>query len=133
MTASTKVLLADSDAHLLTSLGIRLEVVGFHVIRVRNPQRVVDRCVCEKPSLLLVDADMPVSPGTSVHEHLGHTCGCSKIPVIYMADRRHLDIERRSLRTHSSTLIYKPVRFNELMRVIWGMLGVNHGLMEEIA
>ncbi len=110
------ILIADDDERLLIALTIRLEALGFQVLKANNGQAALELAQQTPPSLLILDINMPGCDGFSLIEKMDKTSGLGCIPVIYIsgADGEG-ELDSACARLGALVLIRKPFEIEELL------------------
>jgi two-component system, sensor histidine kinase and response regulator len=122
-----KVLIADDNRDLLSSLEIQLLVHGYEVVTCTNADLAVAYAQKHQPDVMLVDIWMDAENrmivnmagnGFGVLERIKKLPEISGIPVVYItgADSRQLDLRAQQLGAYG--LIHKPIIFGELLKTI---------------
>ena len=79
-----KVLVIDDDREFLAEFKESLDLNGFDVVTLSDPEFFADAATKHKPDVILLDLKMPKKNGFQVAEELRHFSELSKIPVIAM-------------------------------------------------
>lgn len=80
-----KILVAEDEKPLLTSLTNKLKKAGYKVITAVNGEEVLEKFQKENPDLLLLDLVMPKKNGFDVLKEIKYKIK-SKIPIIVMSN-----------------------------------------------
>lgn len=81
-----KVLIVDDSPVVLEGTAMILEEAGFEVVTLDNPLSVAHAVRKEKPSLLLIDINMPTLNGATVVKILGQQEATNRTKVILYSD-----------------------------------------------
>jgi CheY-like chemotaxis protein len=121
---SRTILIADDDLLVLKVLALKLSSLGFQVIKVAEPGRVVREVAERKPDVVLLDINLGLGAGHTTVEWdgikildwLARMEGATTIPVIIItADPRE---ETKRLCHRAAAYFTKPVNFERLLREI---------------
>jgi CheY-like chemotaxis protein len=123
----TKVLVADDNAELLSSLEIQLLVHGYDVVICSNADLAVAYAQKHGPDVMIVDIWMDTDRrlvlskagnGLGVLERITEFPQTKGIPVIHITggDSPQLDLRAKVLGAYG--LIRKPIDFNALIKMI---------------
>ena len=113
--AGAKILVADDDAALTSTLTWILREHGHHVVAVPNGEGLLDRMLVEKPDLVLLDIMMPKVDGLQLLERIRAEPGWRDLPVLMVSSMPPEDGTVRSLEIGASDFIPKPFRMKELL------------------
>lgn len=118
-----RVLVIDDDETFRTTIKDLLESLGFTVSVLGNPVKALELFTREKDSfdVVLLDYYMPQLDGAKTYEWIRKLAPNAKVVICSGADELRL----RQLRTQYqiSTYIRKPFRTEELVKVIYQVLG----------
>lgn len=115
---SHKILIADDDKALLTSLSVRLQAEGYEVVCVQDSYQAVEQTLKQWPDLLVLDINMPAGDGFSVQNRVDRGSPLHSIPVIYLTgdqSSRAIDIARAQ---QAFAVVYKPFDTQQLLKTI---------------
>ena len=121
-----KILIADDDINLLTSLSIRLEAAGYEVCAVQDSYHALAQARNFQPDVLILDINMPAGNGFTVQDRLAHLNPVSHIPVIYLTGERSERVANLARVKHAFKLLYKPVETADLLAVIEDAISARH-------
>ena len=79
-----KILLVDIDAEVTNHLGSKLREAGFQVIVARDATSAMAQAIAKKPSLIVLDLDLPQIPGFEVCRRLQAEISTRHIPFIIL-------------------------------------------------
>ncbi|MFG0242478.1 MAG: PleD family two-component system response regulator [Phycisphaerales bacterium JB054] len=113
-----KVLIADDDVVLLTSLSIRLKSEGYEVFCVQDSYQAVDQSGKIKPDVLVLDINMPAGDGFTVQERLHKMSALQNIPVIYLTGERSDRVATMAKTQGAFALLFKPCETQDLLDAI---------------
>ena len=91
----TLILVADDDEDILNLVCLRLEQVGYEDAKARNGADAVRMASEQKPSLCVLDVQMPEMTGYEAVQRLRADDGTSDVPIILLtASVQETDIKR---------------------------------------
>ena len=111
----TKVLIADDDKNLLTSLAIRLKAEGFDVLSAQDAYMAVAQCKKEHPDVLVLDINMPAGDGFSVQSRVDRMNHDRALPVIYLTGERSERVVQLAKARNAYAIVFKPFETSELV------------------
>jgi two-component system cell cycle response regulator len=113
--AGAKILVADDDAALMSTLTWILREHGHHVVPVPNGEGLLERMHAEKPDLVLLDIMMPKVDGLQLLERIRAEPGWRDLPVLMVSSMPPEEGTVKSLQIGASDFIPKPFRMKELL------------------
>jgi len=113
-----KILIADDDRALLTSLSIRLKAEGYEVLCVQDSYSALAQARKEWPHLLILDINMPAGDGFTVHDRVNKVDHLNGIPVIYLTGERSDRVVKLAKTHQAFALIFKPFETKELLSAV---------------
>ncbi|MFH0799825.1 MAG: response regulator [Pseudomonadota bacterium] len=109
------------------------------IIRVHNGQELIDYLLgngsaadsptAPRPDLILLDLDMPVKDGREALREIKTNDCLKKIPIVILTASRSEEDIVRSYEQGASSVIRKPLRYSELVRVIRGLIAYWFGIV----
>jgi CheY-like chemotaxis protein len=114
--AVIKILLVDDSQTTLMTERTVLERGGYDVITARTAEEGLEKARREQPALLLLDADMPRTPGLELCRRLGSDPRTAAIPVVLMVPPT-IPAPPEAQRTWCAVL-GKPVLEPELLQAV---------------
>jgi len=115
---ATKILIADDDRDLLTSLSVRLEAEGYEVVCVQDSYQAVEQARKACPDALILDINMPAGDGFSVQDRVNKMTDLNGIPVIYLTGERSVRVTELAKAHHAFALIFKPFETKDLLSAV---------------
>ena len=115
VTAGAKVLVADDDAALVSTLSWILKDHGLQVVTVPNGENLLERLHEERPDLVLLDIMMPKVDGLQLLERIRAEPQWRDLPVLMVSSMPPEDGTVRSLEIGANDFIPKPFRMKELL------------------
>lgn len=109
------ILIADDDHLHLKCLTHHLEKAGYSVIQATDSFHALRLASQLKPSLIILDINMPAGDGFSVKERLDKQGLIGNTPVIFLTAERSDRVAELAAASEAYALLYKPCHFNELL------------------
>ncbi len=122
---STKILVADDEAHILHVLALKLRNAGYEVVTAMDGEEAIDLCRCEKPDLIITDYQMPFLSGLEFCTKIQELGLASGVPIL-MLTARGFDItsdQRAKAGLHA--VVSKPFSPREIIQKVSELLGVS--------
>ena len=110
-----KVVVADDDAALVSTLSWILKEHGYDVVAVPNGDQLLERLRDESPDLVLLDIMMPKVDGLQLLQRIRAEPGWRDLPVLMVSSMPPEDGTVRSLEIGATDFIPKPFRMRELL------------------
>ena len=110
-----KVVVADDDLALVSTLSWILREHGYEVVAVPNGENLLERLRTESPDLVLLDIMMPKVDGLQLLERIRAEPGWRDLPVLMVSSMPPEDGTVRSLEIGATDFIPKPFRMRELL------------------
>ncbi|MBZ0305930.1 MAG: response regulator [Anaerolineae bacterium] len=115
MNPSTEtILIAEPDENLLLMFKTYFEHEAYRVYVLTQGKEVLDAMLKRRPSILLMETQMPDRSGLSVFEELKTFPRISYTPVIFMAGGTEIVLQNRILEAGAYDFVQKPVDLPEL-------------------
>ncbi len=92
-----KILLADDETNIRTSLADILEKLGYEVIQAANGQEAIEKARRQNPDLVLLDTKMPDMDGFEVCRQIKKIEGLTIKVIIYTGYIEAVDITKARL------------------------------------
>ena len=80
--ASEKIMVVDDHRQYLELVGIHLKSLGWEVIPASNGREALEKARTIRPSLIVLDMEMPEMDGFEVARYLKEDPNCWDIPVL---------------------------------------------------
>lgn len=110
-----KVIAVEDDSDILHLLEYHLERDGFDFIGLRHGDGVVERCLRERPDLVLLDVMLPGASGFDICRALRATSEVAATPVIFLTARTLEEDRVLGLELGANDYIVKPFFVRELL------------------
>ena len=118
-----RVLIADDEPNIVTSLEFLMEQAGLEVRVARNGQEAIELAASFQPDLILLDVMMPVLNGYQVCQRLKSDPKLSQARVL-MLSAKGRDVEvAKGLELGADGYITKPFSTRELVAKVRELLG----------
>jgi signal transduction histidine kinase/uncharacterized protein YqgQ len=101
------VMLVDDEDFLRQAMAAMLEVEGWRVVQAENGQVALEHLTNKKPSLILLDLNMPVMDGFEFLENLQDNEHWRAIPVIILTARRLNPDEQARVNNYVQSIFQK--------------------------
>jgi DNA-binding response OmpR family regulator len=117
------ILVADDDADILNLVSLRLRQVGYEVMQATNGAEAVRLASERRPSLCVLDVQMPEMTGYQATEQLRANDGLEGVPIILLtASVQERDLAR-GYEVGADDVMRKPFNPRELQERIEKLLG----------
>lgn len=108
------LLIVEDDPDTSEMLRVYFEAQGYRVVTAATGQEALDTCRSEPPDLILLDVRLPDIEGFEVGEQLQEDVRTSRLPVIFVTERRGRDDRIVGLKLGAIDYITKPFDVQEL-------------------
>jgi len=108
------LLIVEDDLDTSEMLRVYFEAQGYRVVPAYRGQEALDKCRTEQPDLILLDVRLPDFDGFEVGQHLQEDVRTSRLPVIFVTERRARDDRIAGLKLGAIDYITKPFDVQEL-------------------
>jgi DNA-binding response OmpR family regulator len=108
------LLIVEDDPDTSEMLRVYFEAQGYEVIQAATGQEALDKCQTTLPDLILLDVRLPDFDGFEVGKHLQEDLRTSRLPVIFVTERRERDYRIAGLKLGAIDYITKPFDIQEL-------------------
>lgn len=117
------VLVVDDDAQLQRTIQWLLEDEGLQVETASNGEEGLARSETMRPSLVILDLNLPALDGEAVAEGLRANYG-SDLPIVIVSSDGMVGERARDI--GAAAWLNKPFEIEELLAVIYRILGIQH-------
>ena len=117
-----KILVADSDTSLLTTLALHLRNEEYEVVCAHDGLETFELARRERPDLLMLELQLSGEDGRSVHEFLAECPDLLAIPVLYLIAERNVP-GSAAPKLPDTAMIRKPVATGEMLQKVSAALG----------
>jgi PleD family two-component response regulator len=108
------LLIVEDDLDTSEMLRVYFEAQGYRVVTAEGGQEALERCRTESPDLILLDVRLPDIDGFEVGQALQADIRTSRLPVIFVTERRDRDDRIAGLKLGAIDYITKPFDVQEL-------------------
>jgi PleD family two-component response regulator len=108
------LLIIEDDLDTSEMLRVYFEAQGYRVVTAITGRDGLDKCRSEPPNLILLDVRLPDLDGFEVGQHLQNDVRTSRLPVIFVTERRGRDDRIAGLKLGAIDYITKPFDVQEL-------------------
>ncbi len=116
------ILLVEDNEPSRDALSRRLTRRGFHVLTAVDGQQAVTVAREQVPHLILMDLGLPVIDGWEATRQLKQDVATRHMPIIVLSAHAMTDDREKSLAAGADDFDSKPVRFEQLLEKIEGLL-----------
>jgi DNA-binding response OmpR family regulator len=117
-----KILIADDEEDVVTSLRFSLESQGYECLVAYDGKEALDMAKRENPDLMLLDIMMPKMNGYKVARLLKFDQKYKHIPIVMLTARTQERDRDLGNETGADTYVTKPFEMDDLLEVIDGIL-----------
>lgn len=118
-----KILIADDEANIVTSLEFLLQRGGYEVRIARNGEEALQQVAAFEPDLILLDVMMPLKSGYEVCQKVRENAQWRSIKIV-MLTAKGRDIEiTKGLSLGADAYVTKPFSTKELLAEVKKHLG----------
>jgi two-component system, cell cycle response regulator len=122
---SALVLVADSDPFNLRLLSELCSSLGYDVMSAADGGAVLDALARQRPSLVLMDAGLPVMDGLNVLGILKADAGLCDVPVLLVTQEDDVLSRERALALGANHCLLKPFRPQEVQQRLREVIDAN--------
>ncbi|MCP4613277.1 MAG: response regulator [Planctomycetes bacterium] len=108
------LLIVEDDLDTSEMLRVYFEAQGYRVVTAGGGQEALDKCRADPPDLILLDVRLPDIDGFEVGQYLQEDVRTSRLPVIFVTERRARDDRIAGLKLGAIDYITKPFDVQEL-------------------
>lgn len=108
------LLIVEDDPDTSEMLRVYFEAQGYDVVLAATGQEALDKCQVSIPDLILLDVRLPDFDGFEVGKRLQDDLRTSRLPVIFVTERRERDFRIAGLKLGAIDYITKPFDIQEL-------------------
>jgi len=108
------LLIVEDDPDTSEMLRVYFEAQGYQVVQAATGQEALDKCQAQLPDLILLDVRLPDFDGFEVGKRLQDDLRTSRLPVIFVTERRERDYRIAGLKLGAIDYITKPFDIQEL-------------------
>ncbi len=108
------LLIVEDDLDTSEMLRVYFEAQGYRVVTAGGGREALEKCRAESPDLILLDVRLPDIDGFEVGQALQEDIRTSRLPVIFVTERRDRDDRIAGLKLGAIDYITKPFDVQEL-------------------
>jgi CheY-like chemotaxis protein len=108
------LLIIEDDPDTSEMLRVYFEAQGYRVVTALTGKIGLEKSRSEKPDLILLDVRLPDMEGFEIGKHLQNDVRTSRLPVIFVTERRSRDDRISGLKLGAVDYITKPFDVQEL-------------------
>ncbi len=108
------LLIVEDDIDTSEMLRVYFEAQGYRVIPALTGREALEKCKADPPDLILLDVRLPDIDGFEIGQHLQEDVITSRLPVIFVTERRARDDRIAGLKLGAIDYITKPFDVQEL-------------------
>ena len=112
-----KILVADDDPILLSTLALHLRNEEFQVVCAHNGVEALAAASQQRPDVLLVNLELPYDGRTNFHDELIEHPDLMGVPIIFLVGERPVRLGTVP-KLPAGSVIYKPVPTTEMFSKI---------------
>lgn len=118
MKKKIKILVVDDEPMYVDMAKVILNQAGYKVIHCFDGLSVVKKAISAKPSLILLDINMPIMDGIKTLEALKLNDKTAKIPVVMCTARDDLDAIEKAFKLGTLEYVLKPYDIGNLLEKV---------------
>ena len=117
-----RVLIADDEPNIVTSLEFLMRKSGYDVQLARNGEEVLERVESFRPDLVLLDVMMPLRSGYEVCQRLRERADWRHIKIVMLSAKGREAEVSKGLSLGADAYVTKPFSNRELVRRVGELL-----------
>jgi two-component system sensor histidine kinase/response regulator len=117
-----RVLIADDDPALIKAVSLRLRAAGLEVYSACDGFTAVMLAEAQPPDLIILDVNMPVGNGWTVHQRLSNSSPTAQIPIVYLTGDRSTTTRDKAMHIGAYKVLHKPFEPAELVHTVYQIL-----------
>jgi CheY-like chemotaxis protein len=111
-----RILIVDDSRYIRELLTLHLSNAGYEVVAAEDPVAALKFLLQERPSLMLVDVDMPYMNGFELLNAVKGDPAYSSLPVLFLTARE--DVEDRAKALGARACLHKPLFVQDLLTAV---------------
>jgi two-component system, OmpR family, alkaline phosphatase synthesis response regulator PhoP len=120
-----KVLIADDEPNIVTSLEFLMKKSGYEVVIARNGEEALALVESFAPDLVLLDVMMPRRSGYEVCQKMRERAEWRHIKIVMLSAKGREAEVSKGLSLGADAYVTKPFSNRELIAKVGGLLGEN--------
>ena len=121
----SRILLVEDHEEIWDFLSRRLRRRGHEVTVATDGQQGVERCLAERPDIVLLDMNLPVMDGWTAARTMKATPGGAHAPIIALTAHAMSGDREKALAAGCDDYHPKPIDFSRLLAQIEALVGGN--------
>ncbi|MBI3754854.1 MAG: DUF4388 domain-containing protein [Deltaproteobacteria bacterium] len=130
MADNKKILLTFHDKDNMSAIGEYLKQKGFRILAANDGAAVMEIALNEKPSIIIVELDLPVIDGERVFQILRNNPHTANLPFIFIGSEA---VDIKGFRRDIDSLLLQPVKGEEILKRINSAFAGKEGLKAQIS
>ncbi|HSF94267.1 MAG TPA: response regulator [Thermohalobaculum sp.] len=118
-----RVLLAEDEANIVTSLTFLLERAGFQVTAELDGQAALDRAMADPPDVMVLDVMLPGLDGMEILRRLRASEPTRRLPVVMLTAKGQSVDRENALGAGADCFITKPFSNADLVAAVTRLAG----------
>lgn len=102
-----------------------LEGCSYRVVEAKNGEEAVQLAESLRPSLIVMDSNLPGMDGLMVTQHLRTHVDGDRIPILFLSGDAHPRLRIAALNAGGDEYLVKPVDLDHFQKTIERLLGPN--------
>ncbi len=123
---SPLILLAEDNEGNIETISNYLLSAGYRLVLAKNGREAISMAQQHKPSLILMDIQMPEMDGLSATAQIRSHCDMATIPIIALTALAMPGDREKCLAAGADAYMIKPVSFKQLVKTLQDLLGKNY-------
>jgi DNA-binding response OmpR family regulator len=119
-----RILIADDEEDLVTTLQFTLEKEGYECLTAYDGKEALDKAKRENPDLIVLDIMMPKMNGYEVSRLLKFDARFKHIPIVMLTARTQEKDKEIGRETGADRYITKPFEMDDLVSTVRNMLNL---------
>ncbi len=119
---STKILVADDEAHILHVLALKLRNAGYEVVTAMDGEEALDLCRTEKPDMIITDFQMPFISGLDFCTEIQTSNIAPGVPILMLTARGFDITEEQRTQAGLKAVLSKPFSPREIIEKVSELL-----------
>lgn len=112
------VLVAEDHEDTCLMLRTLLEIRGFNTLEARDGKEVVDKAVCERPDLILMDVGLPNLNGFEATRLIRNIKSLAYIQIIFISGYAQESDAAEAYAAGADDFLIKPIDFDKLDSIL---------------
>ena len=126
------VAIVDDEVDIVTYLRLALEDHGYRVLTISDSAVALEQLVATGPDLICLDLLMPRHTGVALYAEIVRDASLHHCPIVIMSgltseEQLPAVLQRAGELPQPACFLEKPIRIEDLLDVLRGLLGSNQG------